>query len=85
MLGKEEKEQEASNTGDKQTGSNHPRPFFFFETWILQRQAYFCFRTVFGQLHQNAARASGWNYRKPFVFFLKLVAGVRFELTTFGL
>jgi hypothetical protein len=23
--------------------------------------------------------------RKPFVFFLRLVAGVRFELTTFGL
>jgi hypothetical protein len=27
-------------------------------------------RTTFGQLHQNAARASGWNYRKPFVLYL---------------
>jgi len=33
----------------------------------------------------KAARASGWNYRKPFVFYIEVVAGVRFELTTFGL
>jgi hypothetical protein len=43
------------------------------------------YRAELGQLHQKAARASGWSYWKPFVLFLEMVAGVRFELTTFGL
>ena len=42
-------------------------------------------RTEDGQLHQNAPGASGWSHQKPFIFYIELVAGVRFELTTFGL
>jgi len=36
-------------------------------------------------LHQNAARASGACAGSPLLSIIQLVAGVRFELTTFGL
>ena len=55
------------------------------ERWIAcsmaARSAFLRTQTI----RRFKGKASGWSYQKPLFVFLRLVAGVRFELTTFGL